>query len=95
MSAVKRQAAAAEEMRFDLMQIATETGAIKLDDESEHLVSCMSAKAESHAFALATNRWKRHVWDADIQEVRETLKDILDEARYGDRYKERWTPTFT
>jgi hypothetical protein len=95
MSAVKRHAAAAEEMRLDLMKIATETGAIKIDDETEHLVSCGSANAESHAYALATIRCKRHVWDADIEEVRETLKDILDEARYGDRYKDRWTPTYT
>jgi hypothetical protein len=94
-SAVTRHATTAEEMRLDLMQIATETGAIKMDDESGHFVSCYSADAESHAYALATNQCKRHVWDADIEEVRETLKDVLDEARYGDRYKDRWTPTYT
>jgi len=93
MSAVQRHAEAAEEMRFDLMKIAAETGAIKMDDESEHFVSCNSASAEGHAYALATNRWKRRAWDAEIQEVKDTLKDVLDEARYGDRYKDRWTPT--
>jgi hypothetical protein len=95
MSAVVRDAVAAEEMRFDLMKIATETGAIKMDEEGEHFISCNSADAESHAYALATNRCKSHAWDADIVEVRETLKDILDEARYGDRYKDRWTPTYS
>jgi hypothetical protein len=95
MSAVQRHAEAAEEMRLDLMKIATETGAIKMDEEGEHFVSCFSANAESHAYALATIRRKRHVWDADIQEVRETLKDILDEALYGDRFKDRWTPNYT
>jgi hypothetical protein len=95
MSAVQRHAEAAEEMRFDLMKIATETGAIKMDYESEHFVSCYSANAENHAYALATIRCKRHVSDADIQEVRETLKDILDGARYGDRLKDRWTPIHT
>jgi hypothetical protein len=95
MSAVQRYAAAGEEMRFDLMKIATETGAIKMDEDGEHFVSCYSADAEKHTYALATIRCKRHVWDADIEEVRETLKDILDEARYGDRYKDRWTPTYT
>ena len=95
MSAVQRHAEATEEMRFDLMKIATATGAIKMDDESEHFVSCYNADAEQHAYALASIRCKRHAWDADIQEVRETLKDILDEARYGDRFKDRWTPTYT
>ncbi|WP_213775137.1 hypothetical protein [Bradyrhizobium sp. dw_78] len=95
MSAVQRHAEAAEEMRLNLMKIATETGAIKMDEEGEHFVSCYSAYAESHAYALATTRCKGHVWDADIQEVRKTLKDILDEARYGDRFKDRWTPTYT
>jgi hypothetical protein len=95
MSAVQRHAEAAEEMRFDLMKIATETGAIKTDEEGEHFVSCYRADAERHAYALATIRCKRHVWDANIREVDETLKDILDEARYGDRFKDRWTPTYT
>lgn len=95
MSAVQRHAEAAEEMRFNLMKIATETGAIKMDEEGEHFVSCYSANAENHAYALATIRCKRRVWDAEIQEVRETLKDILDEARYGDRFKDRWTPIYS
>jgi hypothetical protein len=56
MSAVKDHAAAAEEMRYDLMQIATETGAIKMDEEGEHFISCYRADAESHAYALATIR---------------------------------------
>jgi hypothetical protein len=95
MSAVQRHAEAAEEMRFDLVKIATDSGAIKMDEEGEHFVSCNGTDAVNHAFARATNRWKQHAWDADIQEVRETLKDILDEARYGDRFKDRWTPTYT
>ena len=95
MSAVERHAAAAEEMRYDLMKIATETGAIKMDEEGEHFVSCYSADAEKHAYALATIRCKQHIWDADIEEVRETLKDVLDEARYGDRFKDRWQPIYS
>jgi hypothetical protein len=61
------------------MKIATETGAIKMDDEGEHFVSCYSADAEKRTYALATIRCRRHDWDADIEEVRETLKDILDD----------------
>ena len=95
MSAVQRHAEEAEETRFDLMKIATETGAVKMDEEDAHFVSCYSANAEKHAYAIATIRCKRQVWDANIEEVREILKDVLDEARYGDRYKDRWTPTHT
>ena len=65
-SAVTRHAATAEEMRLDLMQIATETGAIKMDDESGHFVSCYSADAESHAYAV--NAYGSFIWGPPLAE---------------------------
>jgi hypothetical protein len=95
MSAVERDLEAYEAMRRELTDIAIGTGAIKLDNEDgETLRTCSNADAERHAYALATTRLRNGVWHSSIEEVRETLRSVLDEARWGDRYEERYQYTF-
>jgi hypothetical protein len=53
MSMVKRHAEAFEEMRHDLIQIALESGAVKLDDDGETLLTQCNADAERRAYARA------------------------------------------
>jgi len=83
MSAVERDLEAYEDMRSKLTEIAISTGAIKLDDDGE-TVTCLNGDAERHSYALATQRFKRGDWRCSIEEVQETLRSILDEARWGD-----------
>jgi hypothetical protein len=85
MSMVKRDAEAFEEMRHDLIQIALETGAVKLDDDGETLRTQCNADAERHAYARATVLCKRNRWDTDLPEMREVMREILDGARFGNR----------
>jgi hypothetical protein len=93
MSAVERDLEAYEDMRRELTEIAIRTGAIKLDEDGE-LLTCSSGDAERHCYALATLRFKNGAWRCSIDEVRETLRSVLDEARWGDRYEERYQYTF-
>lgn len=86
MSMVKRQAEAFEDMRYDLIRIAIETGAVKLDDDDgETLITQCNADAERHAYARATILCKRGRWDITLPEVRDVMRDILDGARFRNR----------
>jgi hypothetical protein len=80
-------------MRRELTEIAISAGAIKLSEEGETL-TCHNGDAERHSYALATIRFRTGVWHSSIEEVRETLRSILDEARWGDRHIERYQYTF-
>ncbi|HEY0801396.1 MAG TPA: hypothetical protein VGD54_11170 [Steroidobacteraceae bacterium] len=93
MSAVERDLEAYEDMRRELTEIAISTGAIKLNEDGETL-TCSNGDAERHSYALATGRFKKGAWRCSIEEVRETLRSILDEARWGDRHVERYQYTF-
>jgi hypothetical protein len=93
MSAVERDLEAYEDMRSGLTEIAISTGAIKLDDDGE-TVTCLNGDAERHSYALATLRFKKGDWRCSIEEVHETLRSVLDEARWGDRYVDRYQDTF-
>jgi hypothetical protein len=84
MSAVKREFEAFENMKLDLEQIALKTGAIRTDDDGE-FVSNSSAQAENHAYAEATNIFKRGRWNATLPEIRDAMRDILDGVRFGNR----------
>ncbi|MDA9410590.1 hypothetical protein XH80_28725 [Bradyrhizobium sp. CCBAU 45384] len=81
-------------MRRALTSIAIETGAIRIGEDGETLASCFKGEAERHAYAKATLLSLRGRWPCPIEDVRETLRSVLDEARWGDRYVERYQYTF-
>jgi hypothetical protein len=84
MGAAKREAEAFEDMKNDLAQIAIATGAVKLDDEDgETLITAYSADGERHAYARATILSKKGRWPFNLPDIRDAMRDILDEARFA------------
>jgi hypothetical protein len=81
MSMVTSEPEALEELRDDLTQIAIETGAMKLaPDDGETLLSQGDENAERHAYALATIDCNCGRWNADIPEMKEVMRSILEGA---------------
>jgi hypothetical protein len=86
MGAAKREAEAFEEMKVDLARIAIATGAVHLDKEDgETLLTQCNANAERHAYARLTNLCKRGRWTFSLPDVKDAMRDILDEARFANR----------
>jgi hypothetical protein len=81
-----REAEAFEDMRHDLVQIALDTGAIKLDaGDGETLLTQFNANAQRHAYALATIDCECGRWNSDIAEMKEIMRSVLEDARVENR----------
>jgi hypothetical protein len=81
MGASKRMLEAAEHERDVATEVAVEAGAIeRCPNHEEVVISQFDDDANRHAYALATNRWKRGEVQCDREEFMETVKAVIDEA---------------
>jgi len=87
MGMAKRQLEDFEELRHTLEQLAVNVGAVEYDGDVDRFISKWSGDAESHAYARATILYRKGKLgrSADLPEIRELLRDILDGARSKDR----------
>jgi hypothetical protein len=80
MGQAKREFERWEDLKLDVAQIAVGTGALQYDDELDEFVRIEDSGAERHAYARATNWQKRGRLNGSLQEIREAIKETLDEA---------------
>ncbi len=79
MSQVKRDWERWEDLKADVAAVAVGTGALQYA-ESDELVRTEDTSAERHTYARATILQKRGRLNGSLQEVREAIKQTLDEA---------------
>jgi uncharacterized protein with HEPN domain len=69
-----------EDLKADVAAIGVRRGALWYDDDLDELVRTEDSQAERHTYASATNRQKRGLLNGSLQEVREAIKETLDDA---------------
>jgi hypothetical protein len=76
----KREYERWEDLKSDVAGVAISTGALQLDEETDELVRVEDPSAERHAYARATILQKRGRLNGSLAEVREAIKEALDEG---------------
>jgi hypothetical protein len=80
MGQAKRESGRWEDLMDDVAAIGVRTGALRYDDDLDEFVRTEDSQAERHTYASATNRQKRGLLNGSLQEVREAIKETLDDA---------------
>ena len=85
MGRVKQDMFRLEGVKSVALSAALEAGAVKECPVHEDLIfDCLDPDAASHAYAIATNKWKEGYVDGEREELMNAVKEVIDESSIDD-----------